>query len=494
MLKIPSSSASAVIASIITVLSGLSAASVPTYAANDTIRYEAEFRGTLSTGENTPFWLVNNLHGLGWPEKNNCFVRGALFKETDKSRRFSWGAGADLVAGTPAFLIRQLYGEVRYRSLGAVFGSKIMEGEFVNPRLSSGDLLYSGNALPVPQLRVGIFDYAPVWGTKGWLSAKGYMAYGMFTDSHWQKSWAAPGSKRTDDVLYHSKGLWLQGGDSKRFPLVAEIGIEMATQFGGKSYQDGKVIKAGHSLKDWWKAFFPHSSEQTNHDGTVKSVEGNMLGTYDFSLSWIPDADWSVRAYYQHYFEDQSQMTFEYGWKDGLWGLQVQLPENPAVAEVVYEFLYSKDQSGAVLSNSGPDMPEQVSGRDNYYNHSVYTGWQHRGMGIGNPLMLSPIYNSNRHLTFLDTRIIAHHVGIAGKPHPALSYRMLLSFSRNWGTYNHPLPEVLGNFNGLLEVEWTPERFRGWQAKIGMAADGGQLLGKSFGVMLSIQKTGWFGF
>ncbi len=463
---------------------------------NDSIRYEAETVATFSGGEYTPFWLMNNLQGLGSPTKNNGYVRAGVFKDIDRDKRFSWGAGVDLAAGwnmTAPFSVHQLYGEIKYRSLGAILGSKEIWGEFNDPRLSSGNLLYSGNAMPIPQLRLGIFDYAPFWGTNGWFSVKGYISYGMFTDSGWQKSWAAPGSKRTEDVLYHSKGLWLRGGNTSKFPLQAVVGIEMATQFGGKSFKDGKELKMGSGLKQWLNALFPMSTTSENFDGEVVTVEGNMLGAYNISLSWLPDADWSVTAYYEHFFEDHSQMTFEYGWKDGLWGVEVQLPRNHFVSSFVYEYLYSKDQTGAVLNVSSPEIPEQVSGRDNYYSHSVYTGWQHWGMGIGNPLMLSPIYNRNHHISFLDTRIIGHHLGIAGNPLKSLSYRLLLSYSRNWGTYNMPYPEVLDNFNGLLEVNWRPERLKGWHVSAAIAGDAGKLLGKSFGARVSIGKTGFFG-
>ena len=66
---------------------------------NDSVSYLAEVRATFSSGENTPFWLVNNLQGLGSPEKNNGWVRGAVFKKIDTQRKFSWGAGLDLVGG-----------------------------------------------------------------------------------------------------------------------------------------------------------------------------------------------------------------------------------------------------------------------------------------------------------------------------------------------------------------------------------------------------------
>lgn len=454
-------------------------------------------RATFSGGENTPFWLVNNLQGLGSPEKNYGFVRAAAFRDIDSQKRFSWGAGIDIAGAwrsSSPFYLHQLFGEVKYRALGAMLGSKEIWGEFSNPRLSSGNLLYSGNAMPIPQLRLGIFDYADFWGTNGWFAVKGYISYGMFTDSGWQKSWAAPESKRTENVLYHSKGLWLRGGNISEFPLTGEIGIEMATQFGGKAFKDGETLHLGNGFKDWLKAFFPSTSTRKTFLGEQTSVDGNMVGAYNIAISWIPKSDWSLKAYFQHYFEDHSQMTFEYGWKDGLWGMEVQFPINPFVSALVYEFLYSKDQTGAVNNDSSANVPEQVSGRDNYYNHSIYTGWQHWGMGIGNPLAVSPLYNRNHNIYFFDTRIIAHHMGIEGNPIRDLNYRILLSFSKNWGTYQYPTPDVLDNFNAMVELTWKPQKLQGWYGSVATACDSGKLLGNSFGVMITIGKSGYISF
>lgn len=466
-----------------------------TRSGQDSVSYFVEAKATFSGGDYTPFWLVNNLQGLGSVEKNNGYVRGAVFKAIDDNKRFSWGAGLDIAAGwnlTAPFSIHQAYAEVKYRSIDAFLGSKEIWGQFNNPKISSGNLFYSGNAMPVPQLRVGFFDYADFWGAKGWFAVKGYIAYGMFTDTDWQKSWAAPGSKRTADVLYHSKGLWLRGGNTSVFPLQGEIGIEMATQFGGKSYKDGQTIKMPHGFKNWVKAFFPSYGKRETFKGEQNTIEGNMLGAYDIVVSWLPKGDWGVKAYYEHYFEDQSQMTFEYGWKDGLYGIEATLPANRFVSSVVYEYLYTKDQTGAVNHDATSSIPEQISGRDNYFNHSVYQGWHHWGMAVGNPLVLSPVYNPDHTLFFRTTRIEAHHLGFSGNPTPEIDYRVLLSYSRNWGTYAWPFPEIENSFNSLVEISWKPSKLKGWYFKGALAFDTGDLVGKSFGGMVTIGKSGCF--
>lgn len=249
-----------------------------------------------------------------------------------------------------------------------------------------------------------------------------------------------------------------------------------------------------HKFIDWIKAIIPFAGGAQTPLEEQTNIQGNMLGAYNIAVSWLPKADWSIMAYFEHYFEDQSQMTFEYGWKDGLWGIEVQLPKNPFVSSFVYEFIASKDQTGAVYNDSSDEIPEQVSGRDDYYNHYIYTGWSHWGMGIGNPLAISPIYNHNHLIDFMATRLLGHHLGFSGNPIPDLNYRVLLSYSRNWGTYFRPTPEVLKSYNGLLELTWTPKKLKGWKGTLGLAFDGGDLLGKSFGAMITISKTGFIKF
>ena len=465
---------------------------------NDSIRWKAELDATFSGGRNTPFWLVNNLQGLSSVERNNGYFRLSAFHDMDTTRRFTWGAGVDLAVAwrfSSTFIVQQLYGEVKYRCLSAMLGSKEMSGCFNNPRLSSGNLLFSNNSRPIPQLRLGIFDYADIWGLRGWLGIKVYIAFGAFTDSRWQRSWVPEGGKRTDGVLFHSKGLWLRNGNPDKFPLTIECGIEMATQFGGTCYTlDGDVIRMPHSLKDWFKAVVPLKGGSDTPDGEKVNVQGNMVGCWNFCASWTPKADWSVKAYFEHYFEDHSQLYIDYRWRDGLWGVEADLPDNPFVSGIVYEYIHMKDQSGPLLNDKNDKVPEQVSGNDNYYNHYLYAGWEHWGMGIGNPMVLSPLFNRNHDIRFRSNRMYGHHVGITGDPVPGLSWRLLVSFSRNWGTYAAPLEREMDNFNALAEVTWKPAALKGWEGTISVAGDSGPLMGKSLGVGIKISKSGWFDF
>lgn len=464
------------------------------------ITYNLELNATVSGGDNTPFWLVNNRNGLSSIEKNNGYFRAGMFREAVKpshEKRFSWGFGADVAATwnfSSSFVIQQLYGEIRYRCLGLTVGAKQRYNEgFQNNRLSSGNLLFSPNARPIPQARIAIPDYVDVPFTNKWLAVKADLAFGAFTDQRWQKSWVADSARRTRKVLFHEKSLDIRIGNRDHFPLVFEGRLAMAAQFGGQSIAQGKTTNMSHGIKDWWKVISAQGGDSDVPEGEQKNSYGNHVGDWNFRLTYAPkDAEWAVKAYYDHFFEDHSMMFFNYKWRDMLLGFEGNLPHNPFVSNIAYEYLYTKNQSGPVFWNNRPNHPEQVSGRDDYYNHQIYTGWQHWGMGIGNPLLLSPIYNKDHLIYFHHNRLIAHHLGFDGNPTPWLSWRVLLTYTRSWGTYDVPTANVEKNFNTLVEVTYTPTspKLSGWSATLGLATDGGDMIGQSRGAMLTIRKTG----
>jgi len=187
-------------------------------------------------------------------------------------------------------------------------------------------------------------------------------------------------------------------------------------------------------------------------------------------------------------------MTLTYGmWRDCLAGLEVTLPENPFVKTIVGEFLYTKHQSGAFHYFATPAIDHSFTGADNYYNNSQYAGWEHWGQGIGNPLVTSPIYNKDGNLAFESNRVKGFHIGLNGSPTSEIDYRILVSVAKHWGTYGSPYRNIRRNQNGLLEVTYKPEQIRGWSFTLAGAVDGGNMLGESWGGMLTIRKTGLIG-
>lgn len=476
----------------------LIAAVLPLRAADPPVTYEAQAEASASSGAHTPFWMAANRDGLGSVRKNGGFVRAALFRKAEDEKRFTWGFGTDVAGAWRAeapFVVRQLYGELRYRDFLLSVGPRVLPdtATLVDRRLSSGDLLFSGNALPVPEARLSMPRYLDIPGLRHWIGVKAYISYGRFTDGNWQRSFASDGDYRyTRDVLFHSKGIALRVG-RQGSPFVFEGALDMAAQFGGKMMRGDSVIRVlPHRLKDYLKALIPRGADSNAPLGEQTNVLGNHQGEWSARLRWQPSGrPWRLAAYYLHYFDDHSMMFFDYPWKDGLWGIEYRNPSGRWVTGAVYEFVSTTDQSGPVYWDHTPSIPEQVSGRDDYYNHAdIYNAWQHWGMGLANPLVIAPVYNPDGFIRFQCNRLRGHHWAVEGEPFDGLGYRVLCSYTRGWGTYPRPYREVKSNLNLLAEATWAPGRAGGWSATLAVGADFGRLLGKSFGASLSIKKTG----
>lgn len=481
----------------------------PTTAARDSLfSYSAEAQATISTGSHSPFWLSANKFGLSSQRPNYGFLRAGVFRHMDYKPRFSWSAAVDIAGGydlSSPFVIQQLYGAVRWRSLQLTVGAREHTEGFLDERLSSGDMLLSPNARPIPQVRGEMPNYEPVPFTNNWMWIRGYASYGLFTDSNWQHSWvnmSLPGAKRSVHRLYHSKGLFVRFGREDKFPLTFEGALEMSAQFGGSVYSrsskepyDLTLIKMPNGLKYWGKVFIPMGGDQGGGNGLIgeeTNVTGNHTGQWNMALKWNDtERDWSARVYFQHFFEDHSMMFCDYLWRDMLLGFEVKFPSNPVATKFLYEYVSTRDQSAPIYWDKSPEIPHQVSGRDNYYNHYLDVGSSHWGMGLGNPMLVSPIYNTNHHLYFYHNRIKGHHIGIEGNPCQQINYRVKLTYWRSWGTYDVPTPEIARSFSALCEVDYHPARLSGWSGTLSLGLDAGELLGRSFGVQLSIRKTGW---
>ena len=87
----------------------------------------------------------------------------------------------------------------------------------------------------------------------------------MTTDDNWQQDFTQKIQRYTENALYHSKAIYFKIGNEERYyPLSFEIGLEMACQFGGKSYQpNGDVYESESVFKSMVNALFPGGSEES---------------------------------------------------------------------------------------------------------------------------------------------------------------------------------------------------------------------------------------
>ena len=484
----------------------------------DGIEYGVEMQGSTAFGDGkTPLWLNANKYGLSSLEKNNGYMRASLERPlaADEDRKWGVGYGIDMAAAynyTSTAIVQQAYVEGRWLKGVLTIGSKQQPMELKNQELSSGSQTLGINARPVPQVRVALPEYWEIPKTKGWLSVKGHIAYGMTTDDNWQKDFTQKQSKYTENVLYHSKAGYLKIGNEYRFlPVSLEMGLEMAALFGGTSYNtDGiNVIKNEGGLKGMWHAFIPGGAEAV--EDVYKNVGGDQLGSWLIRLNFDYD-NWYLGVYWDHFFEDHSAMfhldydgygTGEewatkkdskyllYGFKDMMLGGELRLKRATWLNSIVFEYLYTKYQSGPIYHDHTPSMPDHIGGVDEYYNHYVFTGWQHWGQVMGNPLYLSPIYNTDGEIRIKNNRFYAFHLGASGDPSESLHYRVLATYQKGFGTYAIPYTNPREGVSIMAEARYEFPKttcLGGWSVTAAAGMDTGKLRGTNHGIQLTIAR------
>lgn len=483
---------------------------------NDSLSYRLETSVSVASEGAMPLWLVSNKHGLSSLQDASGYMRFGVTQPTfefSSSPNWKLGYGADLVVPVnhstenvetgkqrTNLIVQQLYADLDYKWMRLSVGAKERPMEMKHQELSSGSQTFGVNARPVPSVRFELPEYVSLTGKDNpWLAIKGHFGYGVLTDGAWQESYVPQAGRRAEGVLLHTKAGYMRLGNPERCPLVLEGGLEMATQFGGTIYNpisrvglESNKLEMGTGPKNFLEAIFGLGSDAT--DGNYLNAAGNTLGSWLFSLTY-QKKDWSLRAYYDHFFEDHSMMFFQYGWLDGLVGLECKLPKNKWVNTIVYEYVKTDYQAGPLYHDHTAEIPDQVSGRDNYYNHNLYAGWQHWGQAMGNPLYTSPLYAKTGDLTFLSNRFIAHHIGLEGTPTEGLNYRVKFSYATHLGTYFDPYLSRKYMTSGLAEIDYNFAHFsklknKGWRAFAAVGFDRGTQIGDNLGFSLAIQKTG----
>lgn len=470
----------------------------------ENVQYSFSVQGTAGDGDNAPFWFTNNRYGLGTTENFSGLVRVAMWRTVETDSLWFWrmGYGVDLASPINSengyFCIQQAYADIEWKMLRLSLGQKECPSELKNPYLSTGGMTLGVNARPIPQIRLEMPNFWAIPGTRGIFSFKAHMAYGWYADAKWQKKFnAGTDNIYTKGSMFHSKALFIRLGNRELFPLEVTGGLEMACQFGGtgfnvQQYAGGLLseeIKLGGNV---WNAFFPSGGDVNDENYT--NAAGNQLGSWHLRLDWLK-RDWNIGIYMEHMFEDHSQMFFQYGWKDMLLGLEVKLPQNPLLSTMVYEYNTTMHQSGPIYHDKTEENPQQISARDEYYNNHIYGSWQMGGFVMGNPLLLSPVYNNYfghaGNLSPWHNRVRVHHIGLMGNPSEEWSWRMMYTHQLSLGTYMNPVDEPRSANYIFLETTYSPKWCHGLSFAASYGHNDGNLLGNSNGAMLTVRFGGW---
>lgn len=484
--------------------------------ADYSLNYSGELSAHASTGDFAPYFMASNCGGVV-TQGSGAHLRARLWRDTDTTRRFSYGFAADLIGGWsssvdyerykdgawtvnprrgPGFTVQELWGNVKWRSIYLTVGQTSNKLSLFNPELGSGDLVLSDNARPIPQVRAGFVNFQNIPFTQGWVQIRGNITYGKMTDSRWlENHYNYYNNFLTTGVWFHHKSLHLRTAPGQPFSVT--VGMQDAVQFGGTCcrYADGRMYRREEykvGLKQLLNAFYNFKSSSGFADGDNAYWFGNHIGSWDLRLRYRFRDGSELTAYMQSPWEDGSGIGKLNGW-DGVWGLEWQ-PSEGWLKGAVVEYLDFTNQGGpmhwAPGDVPGSGIPGQATGHDNYYNNYMYNGWANYGMSIGTPFLVSPLYNRSGYMGFLHNCVRGFHIGLLAEPIEGVRCRLLMSYRKSSGTKELPLSRKADDASVMAEAVYAIPGLSGMTVKWQLALDAGSLYGPSFGSLVSLTYKG----
>lgn len=495
-------------ASIILALTAI--ASMPGFAQ---LPIETQFSLSAGAGSSdfSPYYIASNRHATV-TQSGNTLLQAAAQHRMDSTSRFSWGAGIELWGGWASTAdyqrynsegikvvnpqhpgrvwLQQLYGEVKWRSLFFSLGMKQRESALLNFALSSGDLVESGNARPIPQARAGLIDFQDVPFTKGWLQIQGELAYGKYADNKWlENHYNYDNWHLNKGAFYVYRRLYFRVAPRRRLSLT--LGMQAAGQIGGNTSwwnKGGWVsgVKNKASLFDLIKMAVPVGG----NNGGSEYYDGNNLGSWDILARYKFASGHVLKAYLQKPWEKGSGIGWANGF-DGVWGLEYKSPAASWIDGVVIEYIDFTNQSGPIHwspgDSPGTTITTNSNGGEQYYNNNIYNSYANYGMSIGTPFLPAPIYNLDGYMAYVDNRVRGFHVGVNGTIMPRLTYRILASFRKSWGDGRIPRSHAVDCTSWMIEGSYHLPPVPGLSVNLQLAMDRGNMLGNRFGTLVTFR-------
>jgi len=412
-----------------------------------------------------PFWMLANQYGRFSPESANGYIDAGLFSDSLKSeKKFDWDWGLEGFGrydGSWDGWLHQGYVGGKAGWLYLYAGWKEEHFGIQDPELSSGFVIWSGNARPVPQISLSTPGYIPVPFTKGFAEVKGGISHGWFGDDGYVKG-----------AMLHHKYIYLRVGGSSRLHLNA--GLHHFVQWGGTSPVYGKLPSG---FRDFLKVFVACAGKDSVPGVPTNEWEnrfGNHLGTKDFSVDYTFNNDWMARIYWQNFIEDITGLGFR-NIEDGLWGITVS---KGRTFELCYEFINTTTGNKRLIKGC-------ITGIDDYFNNSIYSSWTYHDYTIGTPFITSPLLRKDRD-AITNNRVTVHYGAIKYRL-PAVDFIVKYSRSKNLGASTNLYDPPLIQNSLLVAVHKEAFPIKGMDMKAGMALDCGKLYGDHCGFSVGLR-------
>lgn len=407
-------------------------------------------------------------------------------------------------------MVDELYASARWRALRLDAGMKHVDTDFWGAGLSTlgsmsatgGHLAWSGNARTMPGYLITL-DPVPIPLTYKILWFRGAFGDYMTLDNRYVKG-----------ALVHRTKWYLMLRILPRFEF--QLGMDHLGLWGGDSPVYGKMPI---TFDNYFRVITGRSASSAGTTSDQLNVIGDQRGGSLYRFDWHGNG-WNAVLQREVPYDDGSGMAGFQNWPDGVYTLWFGFDKKDRwVSDIVFEYQHTMDQSGtyhdrpttdeekAKLDPSDPYHYNHhiYGGGDNYFNNGGYkSGWTYYGRTVGDPL-ISPVGThagtwTGRQMVLgvENNRLKAWHASVSGMLFHKMPYKLMLTYSQNYGTYwkqylgesqwgkprhtvqETPLHQVSAAFVGEIPLQHFTLTY-------GLYADRGQLLSDVFGATLGVR-------
>lgn len=438
----------------------------------------------VSTGKHAPFCFYSNQYGKISTKNNSIYLMPSIYRNFKEGSKLDYSYNLSPLLrydGLGRSYMHQWYGELKFHFIHFTAGAKEEFYGNQDSTLSSGCIIWSKNARPMPKLKLEVPNYTPVPFTWKYLEFKGGMAHGWFDDNEYNKN-----------VWLHHKYFYLRLGG--KLPVHVSYGVHHFAQWGGTL--NGKDLPK--DLPAFKNIFTAKGGDNRSPLDESMNKLGNHIGSRNFGLEG-EFKNYKVSIYWQTIFEDGSGKAYR-NIKDGLWGICFMINKGSIISKMSYEFFNSTNQSGnyndywtlngeKFFSSTPGGEYHEAGGNDNYFNHWVYPfGFTFKKMTLGTPLITSPeILNGDINNFILNNKVRAHFLGIEGD-YKNFFFTILINYNQNWGTNYVPFSKIKEQLS--VNIVTTFINLIKWNTKLGISfsTDYGKMYGNNVGITLKLKK------
>lgn len=387
------------------------------------------------------FWQTANQNGI-IPDKTAAISQAEFYKRFGKlNDGWSFYAGADLVGSVSEtknrFFPSQFFVDISYNTMLLTFGIKHEETYFNGLSVSNKEFQWSNNARSLPGYTCTLTKYLPLWSIAGFFGANNLEE----TDFVKQLKYVLEnisvncgyGDYFPEDERHVDNSFMHKDKYSLRMTLVPKVAftcsLDRIVYWGGTSDKYGRQPS---SFSDYLRVITGRKGGNTASSGEQENKLGNSLGAYNFDLKFDIAGGRYLDIYLSHPFEDRSGMNWQNA-KDEIRGICYYRGENKLIRRILYEAVYTKNQSGP-YHNIGDVM---LRGNDNYFNNYIYkSGHVYYNRTVGCPLLYPvPVGEDAVSNGVINNKVEAFHLGLDGVVN-GYDYKFMATYANNSGTNN----------------------------------------------------------